>query len=241
MGGGGLRILPHKSWHVWNFDNRQRVEKDVAQAKVDEEAKQYRVEMAEQEVRLSVLRERAGLTKSTSKGKGKAPALDQPHHQHQHQHQHHQLEHQHGARLEDGAAAVDQGADYPALAAPRDAGAGTVALADSGGLSSAQYVHAWPAGPRAARVPCVCSIVEGPPCVPRAPWSTPHAPAPASVSAHASARAGGRVDLAPCAGRAPASGVAPPSCLPCNLSSSSRDLVNYGGPAPLPHLQRQPV
>ena len=27
-GGGGLRILPHKSWHVWNYDNQQKVKKD---------------------------------------------------------------------------------------------------------------------------------------------------------------------------------------------------------------------
>ena len=59
MGGGGLRILPHKSWHVWNYDNRARVEKDIAQAKVDEEEKLYRVDVAEQEVRLSVLRGKA--------------------------------------------------------------------------------------------------------------------------------------------------------------------------------------
>jgi hypothetical protein len=25
MGGGGLVILKHKSWHVWNHDNRERV------------------------------------------------------------------------------------------------------------------------------------------------------------------------------------------------------------------------
>ncbi|CAI5715871.1 unnamed protein product [Hyaloperonospora brassicae] len=28
MGGGGLRILPHKSWHVWRRDNIERVLKD---------------------------------------------------------------------------------------------------------------------------------------------------------------------------------------------------------------------
>eukprot|EP00041_Stephanoeca_diplocostata_P023510 m.579173 g.579173 ORF g.579173 m.579173 type:complete len:415 (+) comp22314_c0_seq2:286-1530(+) len=61
MGGGGLRILPHKSWHVWNFDNREKVRKDEAQAKIDEAEKQSRAEAADQEARLAILRKNAGL------------------------------------------------------------------------------------------------------------------------------------------------------------------------------------
>ena len=59
MGGGGLVILKHKSWHVWNRDNRERVKKDEEQARVEAELAARRAEEAEQEYRLSVLRTRA--------------------------------------------------------------------------------------------------------------------------------------------------------------------------------------
>eukprot|EP00040_Diaphanoeca_grandis_P031515 m.188585 g.188585 ORF g.188585 m.188585 type:complete len:359 (+) comp32349_c2_seq5:309-1385(+) len=59
MGGGGLRLLPHKSWNVWNYDNRKTVERDEAQAKVDEEERRRRADAADQESRLTVLRKRA--------------------------------------------------------------------------------------------------------------------------------------------------------------------------------------
>ena len=36
-------ILQHKSWHVWNRDNRAKVEKDVAAHKEVEEKKRKRV------------------------------------------------------------------------------------------------------------------------------------------------------------------------------------------------------
>lgn len=54
MGGGGLRILPHKSWHVWNYDNREKVRRDEAQAKIDEAEKRSRAEAADQEARLAM-------------------------------------------------------------------------------------------------------------------------------------------------------------------------------------------
>ncbi|EGD81659.1 hypothetical protein PTSG_02373 [Salpingoeca rosetta] len=59
MGGGGLRILPHKSWNVWNFKNRERVRKDEEQAQREEEERQRRTRKADSEVRLDVLRKRA--------------------------------------------------------------------------------------------------------------------------------------------------------------------------------------
>ena len=37
-GHGGLNILPHKSWHVWNFEARERVQRDEEAAQAQEEA-----------------------------------------------------------------------------------------------------------------------------------------------------------------------------------------------------------
>ena len=59
MGGGGLVILKHKSWHVWRHDNVERVRKDEQAARLEEEMKQRRAEEAEQEHRIKVLRTRA--------------------------------------------------------------------------------------------------------------------------------------------------------------------------------------
>ncbi len=43
MGGGGLRILPHKSWNVWNYDNRERVRRDEREAQREADDAQRRV------------------------------------------------------------------------------------------------------------------------------------------------------------------------------------------------------
>lgn len=59
MGGGGLRILPHKSWNVYNFDNRERVRKDEATAQAEADQRHRRAEEADQERRLETLRARA--------------------------------------------------------------------------------------------------------------------------------------------------------------------------------------
>ncbi len=53
MGGGGLRILPHKSWNVYNYDNRLRVEQDEKQAQKEEEEKRIRFEEAVEKTYLS--------------------------------------------------------------------------------------------------------------------------------------------------------------------------------------------
>jgi len=43
MGGHrGLVILKHKSWNVWNADNRLKVEEDEAAQAADDEAKEDR-------------------------------------------------------------------------------------------------------------------------------------------------------------------------------------------------------
>jgi len=51
-------ILQHKSWHVWNRDNRAKVEKDVAAHKEVEEKKRKRVLEIEQEIRYTALKEK---------------------------------------------------------------------------------------------------------------------------------------------------------------------------------------
>ncbi|KAI8613502.1 hypothetical protein BC830DRAFT_469356 [Chytriomyces sp. MP71] len=58
MGGGGLVILKHKSWHVYNEKNRERVRKDEEKAKKEEDEKKARAAKADQEHRLGVLRSR---------------------------------------------------------------------------------------------------------------------------------------------------------------------------------------
>lgn len=40
-GGGGLRILPHKSWNVYNKDNIQKVKRDEAKFAAEQKEKQY--------------------------------------------------------------------------------------------------------------------------------------------------------------------------------------------------------
>ena len=61
-------ILKHKSWHVWNRDNRERVKKDEEQARVEAELAARRAEEAEQEYRLSVLRTRAAQARGEDVG-----------------------------------------------------------------------------------------------------------------------------------------------------------------------------
>ncbi|KAI9315918.1 hypothetical protein BX666DRAFT_2028161 [Dichotomocladium elegans] len=54
-----MNILPHKSWHVYNAKNIEKVKRDEARAQAEEEAKAKRVTQAESEARLQLLRERA--------------------------------------------------------------------------------------------------------------------------------------------------------------------------------------
>ncbi|KAI8145039.1 hypothetical protein BJV82DRAFT_604653 [Fennellomyces sp. T-0311] len=54
-----MNILPHKSWHVYNKKNIERVKRDEANARVEEEAKAERAAQAESEARLNLLRQRA--------------------------------------------------------------------------------------------------------------------------------------------------------------------------------------
>jgi hypothetical protein len=56
---GRLIISRHKSWHVWNADNVDRVERDEALAAESKADEDKRARVAEGEVRLQILRKRA--------------------------------------------------------------------------------------------------------------------------------------------------------------------------------------
>lgn len=60
MGGGGLRILGHKSWHVWKGENIERVKRDerLEKERIAKEAAD--VKRRDQEYRLERLREKEG-------------------------------------------------------------------------------------------------------------------------------------------------------------------------------------
>ncbi len=56
---GRLIISRHKSWHVWNSDNVERVERDEALAAESKAEEEKRARVAEGEARLQLLRKRA--------------------------------------------------------------------------------------------------------------------------------------------------------------------------------------
>ncbi|KAI9244656.1 hypothetical protein BY458DRAFT_591372 [Sporodiniella umbellata] len=56
-----MNILHHKSYHVYNKKNIEKVRKDEQEAAEKEKQKQKRIDLAESEVRLNLLREKAGV------------------------------------------------------------------------------------------------------------------------------------------------------------------------------------
>ena len=60
MAGGGLNILPHKSWNVYNRANRERVLRDEENARREEREARSKRNRAESEWRMERLRSRRG-------------------------------------------------------------------------------------------------------------------------------------------------------------------------------------
>ncbi|KND04860.1 uncharacterized protein SPPG_00559 [Spizellomyces punctatus DAOM BR117] len=56
---GKLNILQHKSWHVYNEVNQERVRKDEEAARIEEEKKKERALQADREARLALLRSKS--------------------------------------------------------------------------------------------------------------------------------------------------------------------------------------
>lgn len=69
MGGGGLRILGHKKWHVWRRENIERVNRDEQQHAQQQHQLLLDQRSVEQERRALALQERR---QSTSEGRERA-------------------------------------------------------------------------------------------------------------------------------------------------------------------------
>lgn len=69
MGGGGLRILGHKKWHVWRRENIERVYRDEREHAEEQEQHKMEQRRIEQERRIELLQS------------AKSPTPDAVHHQ----------------------------------------------------------------------------------------------------------------------------------------------------------------
>ena len=64
-----LNILKHKSFHVWNKDNLEKVAKDEREDEKKQEDKRQRALEAQKEKRLEILRLKSKIKKGEAEGK----------------------------------------------------------------------------------------------------------------------------------------------------------------------------
>ena len=73
MGGhGGLNILPQKSWHVYNFDNREKVKEDEEKEAARIEQERLEQQHRDAEIRRNLLLDRAKDRRASGSFKGQA-------------------------------------------------------------------------------------------------------------------------------------------------------------------------
>ena len=72
MGGGGLNILPQKSWNVWSAKNREIVARDEARHAAEQEAIQQKQHGVDQEWRVEELRRRKARPREAGAAEGGA-------------------------------------------------------------------------------------------------------------------------------------------------------------------------
>jgi hypothetical protein len=66
---GRLVIAHHKSYHPYKRDNIERVKRDEELAELEEQRAEGRIQLADAEARIHLLRERAGVDKDTKRKK----------------------------------------------------------------------------------------------------------------------------------------------------------------------------
>ncbi|KAI0090864.1 hypothetical protein BDY19DRAFT_887583 [Irpex rosettiformis] len=75
---GKLNIAHHKSYHPYRRDNIERVRRDEEEARLKEATQEGKIALADAEARIELLRQRAGLSKTSSKRTKAGDAEEQP-------------------------------------------------------------------------------------------------------------------------------------------------------------------